>query len=700
MRAAISRRSLIIGSALGGAAAVTGLGVALGHRRSAPAGDDDPVVPVPANQVHVIAHPDDDLYFLSPDLFRAIDGAGRLVTICLTGAEADGKNVLDGDPAAATTPVRFPEYVAARYNGLRAAYARRATGDPASPWDHTRLVLASGAVAELCTLRAAPRIQLILLNMWQDGGRAPGGRPARLRTLWTGETDEQPVITVPGSAATGARPYTRASLLKTLVELLDRYQPTLVRTLDPDPDHQVHDADRPQYSDFGDFSDHIDHTPAGLFAWAALQQWCAAGPRRVLVESYRGYYNRRWPVNLSRAETLEKLTYVTTYGGGDGRRCDIPAGCGDYKVGKPVSMVGYGQGTHHRYAVGASWLTRGADGRLAAFGVVGTRAAVWTEGAGGNWSRPQVLDGAGLVPYTAAAQSPDGRWHIFGVRMTLAATDRAQRRDLVTAAQVEPGGTFGPWTSLGNPADTPGADPIRRRGIGMPVVAVNQDGRVQVFVRNFFGGVCTRALSATGGWGAWTDLRGSDTQDGLAAVTTKGGRIQLFASTHEGIRTWLQRKAGGAGFKQDRLDVPAPAGPPTVVRLPDGRLVLLVRQAHTSNVLAYLQQGAKREWNTEPIDLGGHGGYGPLSAVAYGDDMLAISQRNDEGRTSLTLRYTADLADGQWKRTGPQLVHAPSVGVDASGALVLGAFTADGGLWTARQDGTGATMALQAWRSV
>ncbi|MGX6601618.1 PIG-L family deacetylase [Micromonosporaceae bacterium Da 78-11] len=676
-------------------AVVTGAGIGVDRWLARPpSGGDDPAVPVSSIQLQIIAHPDDDLFFFTPDMFRAIDAGAQLITVCLTGGAGDGKNVLEDDPAVATTPADRSAYVAARYNGLRAAYARRAVGDAGSPWDREPLSMAGGRIAELCTLRADPRIKLILLNMWQYGS---DGGEVRLRTLWTGETKSQPILTVPGSVAIGDRPYTREGLLAALVDLLERYQPTAVRTMDPDPAYLKHDDEHPQYSDFRDYADHIDHTPVGLFAWAALQQWCARGVRRVVVETYRGYGNRRWPVNLSRSETEEKLSYLSTYGDGDGRSCDDPVGCGDRKVGHLTSLIGYGQGTHHRYSVAATWLRRSGDGQLMAFAVLGGQAAIWT-GRGGSWQGPDLIDGRGLVPYLAAEQASDGRWHLFGIRMVPAALDRAQRRDLVTCTQREPGGSFGPWTSLGNPADRPGAAPIQRRGIGMPAVTADRNGRLQVFVRNYFGGVSARAQNAEGGWTSWADLRGSHTQEGLAVVTTKGGRVELFASAEDGIMHWLEREPGVGEFKRDVLPVPAPAGPPSVARLPDGRLALLVRQGHTSNVLAYLQQGAKRRWSTEPIDLGGHGGFGPVACTAYGDDMLAVSQRNDDGTTSLTLRYVDALADGHWKRTGPQLVHTPAIAVDGDGLLTLTAMGADGRLRIARQQEIGATMALRPWQ--
>ena len=43
--------------------------------------------------LHVIAHADDALYFMNPDLEQSIRSGARSVTVCLTGGESDGHNV-------------------------------------------------------------------------------------------------------------------------------------------------------------------------------------------------------------------------------------------------------------------------------------------------------------------------------------------------------------------------------------------------------------------------------------------------------------------------------------------------------------------------------------------------------------------------------------------------------------------------------
>lgn len=710
--AGVDRRRLLAG----GVAAASGIAVTaggLGFRNwlmasseavavGPPAGpsespSDDSSMRVDAAHLHIVAHPDDDLYFFNPDLLHAIRAGNRVVTICLTSGEADGRNAPHTDAGGADAHPNYEMYAAARHAGLRAAYAKAAIGDPDSKWRREVLPTVDGAVAEIATLEAAPTVQLVFLNMWQEGLRSPLGERARLRTLWMNENAQQPTMRPTGSPVPGVYAYTRTGLLRTLGMLLDRYQPTMVRTMDPDPDYQIHDEHNPRYSDYGDFSDHIDHTPAGLFAWAALQEWWARGGRAAVVESYRGYYNRRWPANLSPEAAQEKTDYLAVYGWADGRDCGDPAGCGDRKVGRPKSLTGYGQSTTHRYSVGSAWLGRGADRRLAAFAVLGGAAVMWTETlpAGGVWSGPIPIGGWGLLPHLSVVQTGDGRWQVFGVRMALAADPAEQRREIVTASQTAPGGGFGGWTSLGNPHDASGTAPERQRCMGMPAAVVDGDGRLYLFARTFRAGVSGRMLDGSGGWGPWRDLGGAGTQDGLTAVTTPGGTVELFASTKSGILRWYQERPGG-DFRTETLPVAPPAGPPTVVAMPDGRLNLLVREARTAAIVAYGMDGPGGSWLPQPHRLGGNGGFGPLAGVAYGSDAVAIAKRNDAGTASVAIWPTPDPS-ASWRRSGPRLVHAPAVAVDALGRTVVAGLCADATLRVAHLQETAAGFGGPQW---
>jgi hypothetical protein len=259
-----------------------------------------------------------------------------------------------------------------------------------------------------------------------------------------------------------------------------------------------------------------------------------------------------------------------------------------------------------------------------------------------------------------------------------------QRRTLVATVQSTPGGPFGAWTDLGNPAEgLASVDPVRARGIGMPAPTPLRDGGIRVFVRNAGTGLSSRRLDPNGTWGPWEDHRGGGIQDGLAAVTLDNGRIEVFGSTHRGIARWRQKKPDGP-FAFVPVDTPKPpAGPPTAVRGLDDRIRLVFREPDTARILVHTQRRPGGDWPDKPADLGGQGGFGPV-AVAATASGLALAARNDAG-TVTTGWFDGNDSDAHWSSGGPLLLHSPAVAVPASGGPPTAVFIAvDGSLHTAR----------------
>ncbi|MCG5448637.1 PIG-L family deacetylase [Micromonospora hortensis] len=642
----------------------------------------------------VVAHPDDDLFFLNPAVQHAIDSGSPVTAVYLTASESDGRNAPQNHPDRRAVPVDFAGYAAARQNGIRAAYAQMALGDRRATWSRVAQVLAGGLPVEIATLVGAPAVRLVFFNLrTQD---AVGDEPPRwLSALWEGSLPALPALRPTGSPLEAVGEYDREQLLTALTALLREVEPTVVRLLDPDPDHKTYDAASGKIA----YSDHLTHTASAYFALEAVRRYELAGGRPVLRESYRGYYNRHWPRNLGQEAFAAKKALLDIYGGVP-RDCGDPVGCGDYQVGDQGHVPGYGQSTHPRYPGSGSWLLRQVDGRLAAFGVLGDRASVWreTRPGSGKWRGPDLVDGAGLVPHLYALVGADARIHLFGVRQVLDLAREGHRRVLVTTVESEPGGPFGPWVDLGNPADGAVDAEVRRLEMGMPVAAVGADGRVQVFVRNFGRGVSSRVQTGPDTWGPWRDLGGSVVQEGLAVTSAADGRIELFAGTDKAVLHWRQATVDGQFERPSMLSVPAPAGPLTVVEEPGGRLLLVFREAESGRVLA-LRQRVGGGWPVNPASLDGRGGFGPVAAAAVPRDPggTVLVKRDDTGTTSLSWQPAGRGVSTAWSTSGVLFVGSPAVAVDADGRVVAGVVGVDGRLWTARQRRAGSGEQFGEW---
>ncbi|GAA4561854.1 PIG-L family deacetylase [Micromonospora coerulea] len=628
----------------------------------------------------IMAHQDDDLYFLNPLLVSQLHSSEEHLTVCLTAGEADGRNAPDGTPENAATPVDFESFAAARYNGLRCAYADMVLGDRDAKWRREVTTLAGGAEADVSILVDAPHIRLVALNLWATApaGSAPGA--GSLPGLWTGRAESNPTMIPLGSPVPEVHSYTRESLIESLVLLLERFAPTLVWTMDPDPDPQVHNRANPRHADAEGYSDHSFHTATGLFTHEALTRWFAAGGgRRTSVEAFRGYYVRRWPSNLSPEARAGKQRYKDVYGWADHRPSDDPAGLGDRKVSGDLIAQGNASGTTLRYPGSRSWAAPGADGRLSAFAVRGGQVVHWREGRPGELAESRRVPGRKLLPHVSAVPTADGGWRLFAVRQGLTADPDRHRRDLWTILLPASGDHREVrWESLGNPNE--GSAPAKRRNIGMPQAVPLPGGRLLVVTRNAGKGLSGR-LHDGAAWTPWHDLGGRESQDGLTAVALDDGSVEVLAAGRHGIARWLVDTTElTADFSVVRTE--APAGPPTVVRLPDGGRMMFCRCRDSASTVSFRTRDDGRTWDPASLtDLGGHGGPGPMAARYVPDaGAVLLAVRDDDSATSLIWVRPDGRPRGPWLREPTPIAGSHAVSVDSAGRSLVLAVSAAGGL--------------------
>ncbi|NES28247.1 hypothetical protein GCE86_02440 [Micromonospora terminaliae] len=628
----------------------------------------------------IMAHQDDDLYFLNPLLVSQLRSSEEHLTVCLTAGEADGRNVPGGTREQDAGPVNFEAFAAARYNGLRCAYADMVLGDRDAKWRREVTVLAGGAEADVSILVDAPHVRLVSLNLWctPPADAVPGAGP--LHHLWTGQAESNPTMIPLGSPVSGVHSYTRESLIESLVLLLDRFAPTLLWTMDPDPDLQVHDGANPRYADSGDHSDHISHTATGLFTHEAITRWFAGGGgARTSVEAFRGYYVRRWPSNLSPEGRARKQRYKDVYGWADRRPSGDPAGLGDRKVGGDLIGGGNASGTTLRYPGSRSWAGAGAGGRLSAFAVRGGQVVQWQESRPGEFAASRKVPGRRLLPHVDAVPTEDGGWRLFAVRQGLTADPDRHVRDLWTVVLPASGDYRDvKWESLGNPNAHSGRTKVRN--IGMPQAVRLPGDRLLVLVRNAGKGLSGRLYDGSS-WTPWRDLDGGGTQDGLTATVLDDGSVEVLAAGRAGIARWLVSIPElTAVFSV--VPTEAPAGPPTVVRLPDGSRMLFCRCRDSASIVSFRTGDDGRNWDPSTlVDLGGHGGPGPIAArFVPGAGAVLVAVRDDESATSVTWVGLDGRARGPWLREPTPIAGSHALSIDSSGLPLVLAVSAGGGL--------------------
>ncbi|RCH68197.1 PIG-L family deacetylase [Streptomyces sp. SDr-06] len=633
--------------------------------RAAKSRPDAPLAPARRPLLlQILAHPDDDLYFMNPDTQHTLDSGVPLVSVYVTGGEANGDNRVVSD----TSPPVYDKaaYSSARHQGLRQAYATLLGLDKYTPWEKSVAELRGGHRAEVNRLQHQGRsVELVFLNTAMH--TSLGGRMG-LPSLWEDRSLQLPVVIATGSPLRQAKSYTYDDMVDVLAGLLADYAPTLVQTLDPDPDIQHSSpADRSHDSEQPGYSDHADHTAAASFAWAAMIRHAEQG-NAFLATAYRAYYNRHWPKNLPPKVLAEKAAHLVPYGGDKRWDCGNPGGCGDYNVGgtRPLTnWKGWVRSTHYRHP-GTRLLV--SDDGTRAYGVLGLRAVRWSRNPDDSWGAPQDLGGSPLAPVLGGTTLADGRQLLFGLRFSsLQGRSGANTREVVLLEQAAPDGKFGAWKGLGNPER--GDD--RGRRIGPPLAVAAPDGRVHLFVRNADRGISTRIRAADGAWSPWRDLGGESVQEGLSAVVDRGGRVHVFAAGADTVHHWTQSAP-------DRQLAPAasrlPLAVDAVAPVPLGDGVQLLYRTSTDPKKALRDPGSPaspRLTSVRPdggaapaVTLDGYGPVGAAGGYVLGTDEQGLVQLAGAGRVVKRARGVVPVGPPTlYVRDGRVL--AVGLGVDA-----------------------------------
>ncbi|MFG2750359.1 PIG-L family deacetylase [Streptomyces xanthophaeus] len=598
------------------AAGTTGLlAVASGRRSSAGAAQDvtaGAVLPASATAgsvVQVVAHPDDDLFFMNPDLSRSLAAGIPVTTVYLTSGEADGRNEARGarlkDPEQ---PADRAHYAEARQNGIRGAYAQMATGDRTGVWRRTVVPTAGGGQAELDVLVAKPQVNLVWLQL-REARTIAGDAPDSLHGLWDGRIGTLGAQLASGTPVKRPYAYTKDQVIRTIAGVLERYRPTTIRMQDPTPG---------RYERTGKCTDHQDHMYGARFVQAAAAAYAERVTDRphFSVQNYLGYHNGALPHALDPQTVETKTGYLRTYAWQDHRNyCGSPSGCGDRKVAGSPTGRNWAQSLRYTRADSTSWLTEGAPGRLWAFATLDGRTAYWTRSPGGTWTGPVLLPGTGIDPGACAVRLPDGRTGVLATRTVLGegpGAEDAYRREVVYAVQSAPDGPFGPWRSLGTPEVS---DEAGTSSISSPSAAVDAEGRLTVHLRDSRRTLRASTQQPDGQFSAWQHLGGADLQGDPVAVTDAAGLRHVYATTSKSVLAWIQ-PAPGAPLSGSR-----PTGlPATTVPLsacPDGTGVRLYFRRPDSGVVrtALVTAGPAGPRVSSVAEAGGRAGYGAVAAA-------------------------------------------------------------------------------------
>lgn len=615
---------------------------------SQPARDAEPTPvtaapPPPVSHVQVSAHPDDDILFMNPDLAAGIRNGQQTAGIFLTGGESAMPN-----PA---------QYVAQRQAGTRAGYAHMA--GVADEWTTSRIPVGDGRMAQVDSLTARPDVRLVFLNLPEDmNGSAIGGEHALTR-LWQDRDRGAAVNTVvpDGAAVRTPQSYDRSAILRALGALFEHFRPTTIKVQDSQPDHRYK-------KEWEGFHDHPDHVVGAKFAREAARQYMARSGTPTTVLDYRDYNVGEAPVDLSAADRADKRGHFARY-----VRHDSEADLGG-------AYQGWISGSYYRWPRGSQWAERDGHGRQHAFAVQGGQIAHWSRSPDGRWNQPAAMSTPGPIrPTVRVARGHDGRLALFA--------QSADGAHVLVKHQSASGEWPERWRSLANPhrAD-PGKDPTQ---VGIPSVAVDQQGRFVVVLKNADGGVSAlrEARAGSDGWPpAWRDLGGTDVQDGLSATIGADDRLHVFASTRDRVLRWSGSGPDGSlSPAPDHIGTVRPAGPPQAVRTADGRVEVSVRMAGGGGIARF--DSADTGAPGGPRVLANPGGIATPAAVPRGDrdhPDVALVARDSTGNARVS--HQGPEGGTEWLDAGGPVLDHPAAMVEPDGRMTLLAVGSNGELLT------------------
>ncbi|MEV0264695.1 ricin-type beta-trefoil lectin domain protein [Streptomyces sp. NPDC050617] len=247
-----------------------------------------------------MAHQDDDLLFMSPDLEKDYQRGNCLKIVYLTAGDG-GEGAL---------------FYESREDGVRAAYSLLA-GVP-DAWQNERVRLDGHRIrtSRLTVPSGRPDIEVTFMRLpdgFERGQGSAAGRYQSLQKLFDGRIPD--ITAIDGSAT-----YTEHSLVRTLRTIIGTPRPDMVRTLDYD-NTRLGRSIEPG-------ADHSDHSVAARFVriaeMADLTQGGPGGRRPVPLIAYRGYAIDQLPQNLSPALEQRKAQLYLAYFRHEGCR---PADC-------------------------------------------------------------------------------------------------------------------------------------------------------------------------------------------------------------------------------------------------------------------------------------------------------------------------------------------------------------------------------------
>ena len=239
--------------------------------------------------MNVVAHQDDDLLFINPDISNDIDNGNCVRTVFVTAGDAGYANY----------------YWLGRQRGSEAAYSKM-IGSKQDIWIEKTVKFADKQFVTVAQPKGNQKVALIFIHL-PDGNLNGEGFTANKQQSLSKllENKEQYIGTVDGQSN-----YNKQDIVELLYRIMQIYQPTELRTQ--------------SIVRGNEYPDHGDHNAVGVFASEAFnkfQDQRFEGKVKLPLTYYIGYPIHALPNNLTTEQISKKADIFLTYAKYDGSVC-------------------------------------------------------------------------------------------------------------------------------------------------------------------------------------------------------------------------------------------------------------------------------------------------------------------------------------------------------------------------------------------
>lgn len=235
--------------------------------------------------MNIVAHQDDDLLFMNPDLYHAIQAGSCIRTLYLTAGDAGGGKF----------------YWLGREQGSEAAYSQMI--GKRDTWIQRTVKLADRQFVTIANPIGNSKITLMFMHLPDGNTNGSGFAASRYESLARLENGLISQV----QSVDGQSNYTHDQLVTAISKLMVAYQPNFIRT-------------QSSY-EIKTYADHSDHMASGRLAKQAFSQIKAKFTEQPQITYYIGYPIYTMPINLTSDETNTKTDIFFQYARFDGAVC-------------------------------------------------------------------------------------------------------------------------------------------------------------------------------------------------------------------------------------------------------------------------------------------------------------------------------------------------------------------------------------------